>query len=143
MDHYWRICNGLQTRKTKRWGVQFLVVCSFINNMDCSLILGWIISLKIAMLQFKKLKLQRIVNQQFGNGINKVDLMRALEQFINEEYPEKRSSIYLTKRVKSDILDDLAKDIKIAGGLDSWKKKLLLLGAPVVGSLPPKKKKKE
>jgi len=95
------------------------------------------------MLQFKKLKLQRIVNQQFGNGINKVDLMRALEQFINEEYPEKRSSIYLTKRVKSDILDDLAKDIKIAGGLDSWKKKLLLLGAPVVGSLPPKKKKKE
>jgi len=47
MAYYWGLDNGQQTRETKRWEIQFLVVYFFNSNMDCPLVLGWIISLKI------------------------------------------------------------------------------------------------
>jgi len=95
------------------------------------------------MLGHKRALLKTLINKQFAQGINKVDLFNALEKFINDQYPEKLSSVYLTKNSKNDILSELARDIKNAGGLDLWKKKILMLGAPIVGSLPPKRKKKD
>jgi len=95
------------------------------------------------MLGHKKTLLKGLINRQFSQGINKIDLLNALEEFIDEQYPEVGDSKYLTKSMRTKILQELAFDIKNAGGLEIWKKKMLLLGSPVVGSLPPKQKKKQ
>ena len=67
-----------------------------------------------------------------------------LERFIDNYYPEKGGKgIYFTQHTKAKILHELAFDIKQAGGLELWKKGLLIFNTPILGSLPPKKKKQK
>jgi len=93
------------------------------------------------MLGRKKILLKTLINKQFSTGINKVDLFDALETFIEENYPEANPAVYMSHSKKTQILQDLAFDIRQAGGLEIWKKQLVLLSTPVLGSLPPDKKK--
>ena len=95
------------------------------------------------MLGHKRELLKKIINEQFSSGINKKDLLKALERFIDNQYPEKDpgGKVYFTHNLKTKILHDLAFDIKQAGGLENWKKQLMVLSSPIVGSLPPKRKK--
>lgn len=96
------------------------------------------------MLGQKRTLLKGIINKQFSEGINKVELLKELEKFIDSYYPEKGGQgVYFTHNLKTKILHELAFDIKQAGGLENWKKKLMLLSSPIVGSLPPKRKNKD
>ncbi len=95
------------------------------------------------MLGSKKVMLKNLISKEFSEGINKANLLNSLEQFINENYPEKiKDGVYFTYRVKAKILHELAFDIKEAGGLELWKKKIMMLSSPMVGALSPKSKKK-
>ena len=94
------------------------------------------------MLGQKRALLRVVLNKEFSKGINKVDLFNVLEDFIDKQYPDPQGGgQYFTHHSKTKILHELALDIHRAGGLKVWKKKLLLLTAPVIG-LPLAKKKK-
>jgi hypothetical protein len=94
------------------------------------------------MLGHKKVLLRSLINKEFSEGINKARLMEALERFIDSYYPEKGGAgVYFTHNLKTKILHELAFDIKQAGGLENWKKMMMVMSSPVVGSLPPKHKK--
>lgn len=69
------------------------------------------------MLAPKKIKLQKIISQEFGKGINKASLFKALEQFIDENYHEARGKT---------MLSELIKDMEGAGGYRTWKKRFKL-----------------
>ena len=97
------------------------------------------------MIQANRQKLRVLIDKQFGKGINKKDLFDAFVEFLDYNYPTTsvESSKYFTSRVKNQILHDLAIDIRDAGGLEQWKKKLITSFVPIIGSLPPTTKKKK
>lgn len=82
----------------------------------------------------QKLKLQKLLNKQFGDGINKAHLMEALEEFIDENYHEVRGKTYLSTFVK---------ELDAAGGYKTWKKQFQLgilselLSAGLISLHPP------
>lgn len=95
------------------------------------------------MLRMKKILLRQVIDRQFGIGINKIDLLNAISNFIDDYYPTSPpTTVYTTKRQKSIIMNDLILDIKDAGGLTRWKKQLVTLNSPVIGKLLPPQKKK-
>ena len=69
------------------------------------------------MLQSKKIALKKILTQQFAVGINKERLLVAIERFIDLNYE-------LDLSQHRDILHDLVRDIKTAGGIEQWKASL-------------------
>jgi len=68
--------------------------------------------------------LKLLINDQFGKGINKVDLFNALEVFIDKHYPPERNHHYFTEIHKKQLLTELLVDIREAGGVKLWKEKL-------------------
>jgi len=94
------------------------------------------------MLGRKRALLKVLINKQFSEGINKADLLKNLERFIDQQYPESIENKYLTHRKKTALLDELSKDIHEAGGLVKWKNNLILRTTPIIGSLPHKNKEK-
>jgi len=96
------------------------------------------------MLGRNRVLLRSIINKEFSEGINKINLFNALERFIDFYYPTKGGEgVYFTYATKSKILHELAVDIAREGGLKSWKKKTMLLSNPIIGSVPSKKKKQK
>ena len=68
--------------------------------------------------------LQRVINEQFGRGINKVDLFNAIELFIDTYYPPPPRSHDSVNKRKSGMLQALLEDIYQAGGIKKWKSQL-------------------
>jgi len=86
------------------------------------------------MLPAKKLKLQKLISEQFGKGINKKDLFTSLEGFIDDNYHEVKGKTYLS---------ELVREMEAVGGYRSWKKQLRLgilselLSAGLISLHPP------
>ncbi|MCK5016200.1 MAG: hypothetical protein KAS32_03930 [Candidatus Peribacteraceae bacterium] len=87
------------------------------------------------------MQLQKVIDTQFGRGINKMDLMNALAEFIDHHYPtvdvSKRK--YFNNHHKNEILHQLSLDIYEAGGVIRWKE-LLAKTIPSVGLFPKDEK---
>ena len=69
------------------------------------------------MLHLKKQELRRVLNKQFIIGINKSNLLEAVEHFIDNNY-EVPVSEYRS------VLHDLVVDILACGGYEGWRTSL-------------------
>jgi hypothetical protein len=70
------------------------------------------------MLQAKKKELRRVLMRQFDRGINKPDLLAAVEKFIDNHYE-------IPVNTYRSVLHDLTVDILGAGGYEAWREGLV------------------
>ena len=92
--------------------------------------------------QYKRGLLRTIINKQFNDGVNKANLLKSMETFIDFHYPTAIKKIYFSPKVKAEVINELVLDIINTGGLKKWKQELAKTIPSVQSSLPKGKEEK-